>query len=67
MIADDYSQYTWVYFLVAEGDSFEVFESFVTTVQNELGSKIKIILGHHNGDFENKKLDELCNTLGIIH
>jgi len=34
-IADDYSRYTWVYFLTHKHESFKVFEILCKRVQNE--------------------------------
>ena len=42
VIVDDYSRYTWVHFLSAKSDTFEVFESFINRIQNEFESKVKI-------------------------
>ena len=67
VIVDDYSRYTWVHFLFAKSDTFEVFESFINRIQNEFESEVKIIQIDHGSEFENKKFDELCNTLGIFH
>ena len=64
---DNYSQYTWVHFISTKSDTFEVFESFIMRIQNEFESKIKINHSDHGSEFENKRFDELCNTLGIIH
>ena len=67
VIVDAYSRYTWVHFLFAKNDTFEVFESFINMVQNEFESKVKIIQTNHGDEFENKKFEELCNTLSIFH
>ena len=67
VIVEDYSQYTWDHFLFSKSDTFEVFESFINRKQNEFESKVKIIRTDHGNEFENKKFDELCNTLVIFH
>ena len=43
VILDDYSRYTWVHFIFSKSDTFEVFESFITRIQNEFDSKVEII------------------------
>ena len=35
--------------------------------QNELQLKINIICNDHEGEFENKKFVDLCNTLDILY
>ena len=36
-------------------------------IQNEFESEVKIIHSDHDGEFENKRFNDLCSTLGIIH
>ena len=36
-------------------------------IQNEFELKVKIIHSDHDGEFENKRFNDFCNTLGIIH
>ena len=35
MIVDDYTRYTWVFFLVDKSDVFATFKSFVKGIHNE--------------------------------
>ena len=37
ILVDDYSRYTWVYFLAHKNDAFKAFESFLNRVQKEKG------------------------------
>jgi len=32
---DDYSRYTWTFFIPAKNDKFKVFKKFVNAIQNE--------------------------------
>ena len=67
VIVDDYSRYSWVFFLSQKSDTFDTFKNFVMKVQNELELKIKIIRSDHGREFDNLDFGNLCNELGITH
>ena len=67
VIVDDYSRYTWVFFLSQKNDTFDTFRTFTKKVQNELELKIKTIRSDHGGEFENHDFTNLCDELGITH
>ena len=41
VIMDDYTRYTWVFFLVGKSDVFATFKSFVKGIDNEFETTIK--------------------------
>jgi hypothetical protein len=41
MIVDDYTRYTWAFFLVDMRDAFATFKSFVKGIHNEFETTIK--------------------------
>ena len=41
VIVDDYTRYTWVFFLVDKSDVFAIFKSFVKGIHNEFETTIK--------------------------
>ena len=41
MIVDDYTRYTWVFFIVDKSDVFATFKSFVKGIHNEFETTIK--------------------------
>ncbi|RDX58053.1 hypothetical protein CR513_62663, partial [Mucuna pruriens] len=59
---DDYSRYTWVYFLSHKHKSYKVFEIFSKRVQNE-----KKHLSDHGNKFENVEFKTFCEKNGISH
>ena len=36
VLIDDYSRYTWVYFLAHKNDAFKAFENFIKRIQKEI-------------------------------
>ena len=67
VIVDDYSRYTWVFFLSQKNDTFDTFQTFTKKIQNESELKIKIIRSDHGREFENHDFTNFCNELGITH
>jgi len=67
MMVDDFTRYTWVFFLVDKSDVFVTFKSFVTRVHNEFETTIKRVRSDNGSEFENTRIDELRDDFGIRH
>ena len=65
MIVDDYTRYTWVFFLYENSDVYDLFKSFVKRVQNEFETTIKKIRIDIGSEFKNIRIEDLCDDLGI--
>ena len=67
VLVDDYSRYTWVYFLAHKNDAFKAFENFTKRIQKEKGFCISIIQSDHETKFENEFFKIFYNENGISH
>ena len=67
MIVDDYTRYTWLFFLVDKSDVFATFKSFIKDIHNEFETTIKRVRSDNGSEFKNTIIDELCDELGIRH
>ena len=67
VIVDDYSRYTWVFFLVDKSYAFAIFKSFVKGIHNEFETTIKRVRSDNGSKFKNTRIDELCDEFGIRH
>jgi transposase InsO family protein len=67
MLVDDYTRYTWVFFLVDKSDVFATFKSFVKGIHNEFEITIKRVRSDNGSEFKNTKIDELYDKFGIRH
>ena len=65
MLVDDYSRYTWVYFLAYKNDAFKSFENFTKKIQKEKDFCISTIQSNHGIEFENEFFKIFCNENGI--
>ena len=67
---DDFSRFTWTYFLREKSETFDKFKMLCTKIQNEKDSNIKSIKrirNDHGREFENAYFESYCNSLGISH
>jgi hypothetical protein len=67
VIVDDFTRYTWVFFLVDKSDVFDIFKKFIKRVQNEFETTIKKVRSDNGSEFRNTRVDELCDELRIKH
>ncbi|GJY80712.1 retrovirus-related pol polyprotein from transposon TNT 1-94, partial [Tanacetum coccineum] len=67
VIVDDYSWYTWVYFLRTKDEAPDMINNFVNQVQRNLKAQILTIRTDNETEFKNKKLREFYAKLGIVH
>jgi len=67
VIVDDYSRFTWTFFLTLRSIAFKAFKKFVKMIQNEKDLKIKVLRSDHGREFQNKLFDNFCEENGIMH
>ncbi|GKA17822.1 retrovirus-related pol polyprotein from transposon TNT 1-94 [Tanacetum coccineum] len=67
VIVDDYSRFTWVYFLRTKDEALDMIIDFVNQVQRNLKAQIPTILIDNGTEFKNKKLRAFYAKLGIVH
>ncbi|GJW39168.1 retrovirus-related pol polyprotein from transposon TNT 1-94 [Tanacetum coccineum] len=67
VIVDDYSRYTWVYFLRTKDEAPDMIIDFVNQVQRNLKAQILTIRTDNGTEFKNEKLRSFYAKLGIVH
>jgi transposase InsO family protein len=65
VIVDDYSHYSWIFFLESKDEVFEHFWSLALRLNNEHPNCLKAILSDNGTDFRNASFDEFCLEHGI--
>src|SRR5581483_6572366 len=61
VIVDDFTRFTWVFFLNDKSNVFDIFKSFAKRAQNELEFKIKKVRSDNWSEFKNSRVDEFCD------
>jgi transposase InsO family protein len=64
-IVDDYSRYSWVFFLERKDKVFEHFQSLALRLNNEYPNCWKVIHSDNVTEFRNTSFDEFCLEHGI--
>jgi hypothetical protein len=64
-IVDDYSCYSWVFFLESKDEVFEHFQSLALRLNNEHPNCLKAIRSHNDTEFRNASFDQFCLERGV--
>nr|GEX88425.1 retrovirus-related Pol polyprotein from transposon TNT 1-94 [Tanacetum cinerariifolium] len=67
VIVDDYSRYTWTYFLRSKDETPEVLIDFLRLVQRGLRAQVRIVRTDKGTEFLNKTLHAYFDSEGITH
>jgi transposase InsO family protein len=67
VIVDDYSRFTWVFFLQEKSQTQETFKGFLRRAQNEFGLRIKKIRSDNGTEFKNSEIEGFLEDEGIKH
>ncbi|KAJ9536395.1 hypothetical protein OSB04_un000430 [Centaurea solstitialis] len=65
VIVDDFSRFTWVYFLKTKDETSGLIKSFVTRVENQSNLKVKVIRSDNGTEFKNSDINSFCDEKGI--
>ncbi|GJW05836.1 putative ribonuclease H-like domain-containing protein [Tanacetum coccineum] len=62
---DDYSRFSWVFFLRTKDETSEILKNFIKEIENLVDKKVKIIRSDNGTEFKNHVMDEFCREKGI--
>ncbi|KAI3745946.1 hypothetical protein L6452_08358 [Arctium lappa] len=65
VIVDDYSRFTWVYFLRTKDETSGLIKSFILRIENQTNQKVKVIRSNNGTEFKNLDLNTFCEEKGI--
>ncbi|GKE48829.1 putative ribonuclease H-like domain-containing protein [Tanacetum coccineum] len=66
VVTDDYSRFTWVFFLATKDETSGILKSFITRIENLVDHKIKVIRCDNGTEFKNKEMNQFCEMMGIL-
>ncbi|GKE27253.1 retrovirus-related pol polyprotein from transposon TNT 1-94 [Tanacetum coccineum] len=67
VIVDDYSRYTWVFFLHTKDEAPDMIINFITQIQRSLQAQVQKVRSDNGTEFKNEKLQMFYAKLGITH
>ncbi|GJU53596.1 putative ribonuclease H-like domain-containing protein [Tanacetum coccineum] len=65
VVTNDYSRFTWVFFLTTKDETSEILKNFIKEIENLVDKKVKIIRSDNRTEFKNKVMDDFCSKKGI--
>nr|GEU53531.1 putative ribonuclease H-like domain-containing protein [Tanacetum cinerariifolium] len=66
VVTDDYSMFTWVFFLSTKDETSGILKSFITRIENQVDHKVKVIRCDNETEFKNKEMNQFSEMKGIM-
>ncbi|KAK7245636.1 hypothetical protein RIF29_40484 [Crotalaria pallida] len=63
---DDYSRFTWIYFLRSKSEVFSVFKTFLTYIETQFSVVIKVLRSDSGGEYMSNAFQDFLNQKGIL-
>jgi len=68
VIVDDFSRYSWVFFLESKDEAFQFIHDLVLKLKNELSNNVVRAIRSDNGtEFKNARMKSFCSEQGLDH
>jgi transposase InsO family protein len=67
VIVDDFSRFTWVFFLHDKSEANRVVKNLIRRVKNEFELKVKNVRSDNSSEFRNTQVEEFLDEEGIKH
>nr|GEZ79001.1 hypothetical protein [Tanacetum cinerariifolium] len=65
VVTDDFSRFTWTFFLKTKDETSGILRNFITEIENLKDLKVKLIRCDNGGEFRNKEINDFCSRKGI--
>ncbi|GJR62623.1 putative ribonuclease H-like domain-containing protein [Tanacetum coccineum] len=65
VVTDDFSRFSWVFFLATKDETFEILKTFITCIENLIDLKVKVIRCDNGTGFKNRVMNQFCEMKGI--
>nr|GEX83516.1 hypothetical protein [Tanacetum cinerariifolium] len=65
VVTDDFSKFTWTFFLKTKDETSGILRNFTTETENLKELRVKIIRCDNEGEFRNKEMNDFCSRKGI--
>ncbi|GJX61394.1 putative ribonuclease H-like domain-containing protein [Tanacetum coccineum] len=66
VVTDDFSRFTWVFFLATKDETSGILKSFIIGIENLVDHKVKVIMCDNGTEFKNKEMNQFCEMKGIL-
>nr|GEU88927.1 hypothetical protein [Tanacetum cinerariifolium] len=66
VVTDDYSMFTWVFFLATKDETSDILKFFITRIENLLDHKVNVIRCDNETEFKNREMNQFYEMKGIL-
>ncbi|GKC02664.1 putative ribonuclease H-like domain-containing protein [Tanacetum coccineum] len=60
VVTDDFSRFSWVFFLATKDKTSGILKAFITGIENQINLIVKIIRWDNGTKFKNKEMNQFC-------
>ncbi|GJR91941.1 putative ribonuclease H-like domain-containing protein [Tanacetum coccineum] len=65
VVIDDFSRFSWVFFLATKDETSGILKTFITEIENQLDYQVKVIRCGNGIEFKNSIMNQFCEMKGI--
>ncbi|GJV28654.1 putative ribonuclease H-like domain-containing protein [Tanacetum coccineum] len=65
VVTDDFSRFSWVFFLSSKDETNGILKRFITEIENQLNHKVKVIRCDIGKELKNREMNEFCGLKRI--
>ncbi|GKE10464.1 putative ribonuclease H-like domain-containing protein [Tanacetum coccineum] len=65
VVIDNFSRFSWVFFLVTKDETSEILKTFITCIENLIDLRVKVIRCDNRTEFKNRVMNQFCEMKGI--
>nr|GEU74312.1 putative ribonuclease H-like domain-containing protein [Tanacetum cinerariifolium] len=65
VVIDDFSRFSWVFFLATKNETSEILKTFITGIENLINLRVKVIRYDNGTEFKNRVMNQFCEIKGI--
>ncbi|GJU93890.1 putative ribonuclease H-like domain-containing protein [Tanacetum coccineum] len=65
VVTDDFSRFSWVFFLATKDETSEILKTFIIGIENLIDLRVKVIRCDNGTEFKNMVMNQFCEMKGI--
>ncbi|GJX97147.1 putative ribonuclease H-like domain-containing protein [Tanacetum coccineum] len=65
VVTDDFSRFSWVFFLAIKDETSRILKTFITEIENQLDFKVKVIRSNNGTEFKSSVMNQFCEMKEI--
>ncbi|GJX19788.1 putative ribonuclease H-like domain-containing protein [Tanacetum coccineum] len=65
VVTDDFSRFSWVFFLASKDKTSGILNRFITEIENQLNHKVIVIMCDNGKELKNREMNEFYGLKGI--